>query len=119
RVGTGRVAQVQVVESQLLTRGDEAKVGAVCIHAFLPGVDDAVRRQISELARSAGGELDALVIDLRGNPGGEVNEALVIAELFVAEGILTRTRGRGQTILREERAHAKGTDRELQLVVLQ
>ena len=119
RLGTGRVAQVQVVESQLLSRDAGAKVGAICIHAFLPGVGDTVRRQLAELQRSAGGKLDALVIDLRGNPGGEVNEALVIAELFVAEGILTRTRGRGQTILREERAHAKGTNRNLPLVVLQ
>lgn len=114
-----QVAKMQVVESHSLDAADGAKVGMICVHAFLPGVGDQVRRQLEELRRSNGGRLDGLILDLRGNPGGEVNEALVIAELFVDHGILVRTRGRGGKILREERAHAKGTNRKLALVVLQ
>jgi carboxyl-terminal processing protease len=39
--------------------------------------------------------------------------------LFVAHGILTRTRGRGGRILREELAHDAGTDADTPLVVVQ
>jgi len=34
----------------------------------------------------ASGELDALVLDLRGNPGGVLQEAVLIAGLFIGEG---------------------------------
>jgi carboxyl-terminal processing protease len=97
----------------------EAKIGVITIHVFAPGVGDQVGRALHELHRAAGGQLEGLVLDLRGNPGGEVDEALIVAELFIAEGILTRTRGRGGKILREEKAHRRGTDKALPLAVLQ
>ena len=98
---------------------DAKKIGIICVHLFAPGVGDQVRIKLQELHRASGGGLDGLIIDLRGNPGGEVDEALIVAELFIAEGILTRTRGRGGKILREEKAHRRGTDSALTLAVLQ
>ena len=43
----------------------------------------------------------------------------MIADMFLAEGVLVRTRGRGGQILREERAHPDGSDCDMPLVVLQ
>jgi carboxyl-terminal processing protease len=60
-----------------------------------------------------------IILDLRGNPGGDVPEAVMIADMFIPEGVLVRTRGRGGQILREERAHPAGSDSALPLVVLQ
>jgi carboxyl-terminal processing protease len=126
--GVSIVSQVQprayAVEGKIW-RGEgegreaESKIGIICVHLFAPGVGDQVRLKLQELKRSAGGKLDGLVIDLRGNPGGEVDEALIVAELFVEDGILTRTRGRGGKILREEKAHRRGTDSKLPLAILQ
>ena len=112
------------VESRLWRPSDaksdqEAKIGVITIHVFAPGVGDQVGRALRELHRAAGGQLEGLVLDLRGNPGGEVDEALIVAELFIADGILTRTRGRGGKILREEHAHRRGTDERLPVAVLQ
>lgn len=125
-LAAARVDAVQTVQGQLLLPGAEAspsarakKIGWLRVHAFAPGVAERARVQLRELRRAAGGRLDGLVLDLRGNPGGEVQEALRIAEMFVADGVLVRTRGRGGTILTEERAHRAGTDTELRLVVLQ
>jgi len=100
--------------------GDERLVGCIHLRAFRHGVGESFKKRLAQLQRSAGSAgLAGLILDLRGNPGGEVDEALVVADLFVADGILTRTRGRGGRILREERAHEAGTDRTLPLVVLQ
>ncbi|MCA9710441.1 MAG: PDZ domain-containing protein, partial [Myxococcales bacterium] len=99
--------------------GEERKVALVELRAFRHGVGEAFKKRLAELRRSAGADLAGVVLDLRGNPGGEVDEALVVADLFVADGILTRTRGRGGRILREEKAHEAGTDRATPLVILQ
>jgi len=100
--------------------GREAKVALVELRAFRHGVGEKVKNKLARLRRAAGAAgLAGIVLDLRGNPGGEVDEALVLADLFVAKGILTRTRGRGGLILREELAHEAGTDTDTPLIVLQ
>lgn len=100
--------------------GRPARVARLRVRVFRRGVGDGVKRELARLRRAAGPDgLAAIILDLRGNPGGEVDEALVVADLFVADGILTRTRGRGGRILREERAHEAGTDTSTPLVVLQ
>ncbi len=100
--------------------GHPAHAAVIQIPVFRKGVGEAIKKRLAALRRAAGpGGLDAIVLDLRGNPGGDVDEALVVADLFIDAGILTRTRGRGGRILREERAHAAGTDTATALVVLQ
>jgi carboxyl-terminal processing protease len=95
------------------------KFAHVRVRAFRGGTADLVKRSLKELNRAAGDTLAGAVLDLRGNPGGDVPEAVMIADMFIAEGVLVRTRGRGGQILREERAHPAGSDIKLPLVVLQ
>lgn len=95
-------------------------IGSIEIHAFRSGTGELVKRELAKLRASASERgLAGLILDVRGNPGGEVDEAVLVADLFVEEGVLTRTRGRGGVILREELATAAGTDVETPLIVLQ
>ena len=111
--------RAEPVQGRLLNT-DGGKVAHLRIRAFVGGAGDRVKNKIAGLRRSAGKSgLKAIVLDLRANPGGRVDEALIVADLFVDDGILTRTRGRGGRILREEKAHKKGTDTATKLVILQ
>ena len=98
---------------------DGRKFAHMRVRAFRGGTAELVKRSLKDLRRAAGSQLAGVVLDLRGNPGGDVPEAVMIADMFVPEGVLVRTRGRGGQILREERAHPAGTDITLPLVVLQ
>lgn len=88
------------------------------IRRFGPGTGEQTKKALAAARRRHGRKLRGVILDLCSNPGGEVDEALVVADMFVRDGILTRTRGRGGAMLREEKAHAKGTDTKTQLVVL-
>lgn len=88
------------------------------ISRFGPGTGEQTQKALAAGRRRHGKKLRGVVLDLCSNPGGEVDEALVVADLFVADGVLTRTRGRGGSVLREEKAHARGTDAKTKLVVL-
>ena len=72
--------------------------------------------QLQEAAGEAG--LRGLVLDLRDNGGGLLDEAIRIVDLFVAEGAIVRTRGRRGVILDEARAHRVGTLDPIPMVVL-
>jgi carboxyl-terminal processing protease len=112
-------------DSKALVRGELIQqqgkaIALITIRSFRSGVAEQVDEQITELRRAAGkAGLTGIVLDLRGNPGGEVDEAVLIADAFIDDGILTRTRGRGGKILREEKATQAGTDTKTPLVVLQ
>jgi carboxyl-terminal processing protease len=45
-------------------------------------------------ASSAQGTPRAVVLDMRGNPGGLLNEALIAADLFLSQGVVVSLRGR-------------------------
>jgi carboxyl-terminal processing protease len=72
-------------------------------------VHDAIARLRRELGTGEGdksgkGGLRGLVLDLRDNGGGLLDEAVGIVDLFVDEGVIVRTRGRRGTLLDEARA---------------
>ena len=47
-----------------------------------------------EAQRQAGGQLGGIVLDLRGNPGGLLDQAVSLADLFIAKGPIIATVGR-------------------------
>lgn len=106
------------VTSRVIEHDGDA-IGVLAIHEFRSGTGERVKRALADLRDQAQNDLAGIILDLRGNPGGEVAEAVLVADLFIAEGVLVRTRGRGGVILREEFATAAGTDRDTPLMVLQ
>ncbi len=69
------------------------KLGVVALATFSPGAHAEVREAVEhELHAGARG----LVFDLRGNGGGLVEEAQLIASIFIPKGVIVTTRGRTQ-----------------------
>lgn len=107
-----------LVDGKLIEQ-DGQKFAHLRVRAFRSGTAELVKGRLKELRRASGTALAGVVLDLRGNPGGDVHEAVMIADMFIPTGVLVRTRGRGGHILREERAHPEGSDVDLPLAVLQ
>ena len=76
-------------------------------------------RDVSDVIRALKTDepLGGLVLDLRDNPGGLVDEAVRVADLWLADGTIVSTEGRHQPADREL-AHPKGTEPPYPLVVL-
>jgi carboxyl-terminal processing protease len=56
------------------------------------GMEDALKKGIEELGGAE--NLDGVVIDLRNNPGGLLNEAITVSDAFLEKGEIVSTRGR-------------------------
>lgn len=63
-------------------------------------------------------DIDGIILDLRNNPGGLLNQAVGLADLFIDEGIIVSQKGRHEHKNNEHRATAQGTINETPLVVL-
>ncbi|MFD0563410.1 S41 family peptidase [Kitasatospora saccharophila] len=110
--GTGPVRQLTLTRAELAAREVEADhpapgVARIAVHAFTEGVGDQVRAA----AAGAGG----VVLDLRGNSGGLVEEAVDTASVFLDGGPVASYQANGE---HRELTAAAGRSTAVPLVVL-
>jgi len=75
--------EIEVVESERL----EGDIGYVSLSEFSRGASVKLGDAIKAL--EAEGELKGLILDLRNNPGGLLDEAIFVGNQFIDEGMLT------------------------------
>jgi carboxyl-terminal processing protease len=84
---------VPVVESRMETAKDGRKIGHIALSSFTSGAHGEVRKAVDGvLAKGARG----IVLDLRDNGGGLLNEAVLISSIFVGDGTIVSTEGRNR-----------------------
>ncbi len=80
----------------------EGNQAVITLGSFRVGTAASFGEKLNDL-----GLIPGLVIDLRGNPGGSLDEAIGIAELFLDEGLVVRVRARAMAE-EEHRSHSGG-----------
>lgn len=86
---TRATIDLQPVTSQL-----DGKIGVISVNEFSTNVGRDVFENLQKLRAQAGGKLTGLILDLRGNPGGELDEAVALSDLFLTKGDIVSQRGR-------------------------
>ena len=84
------VIHIQVVKRRM----EPGNVGYVHLAEFTEQANAAVKRAVQSLKEQVGGKLRALVLDLRNNPGGLLDQAVAVSADFVAQGEIVATRAR-------------------------
>jgi carboxyl-terminal processing protease len=69
------------------------KVGYVRLAGFFPGAHGELRNEVESLY---GQGAEGIVLDLRGNGGGLLTEAVLVSSIFVPDGVIVSTHGRTQ-----------------------
>ena len=64
------------------------------------------------------GDIKGIVLDLRNNPGGLLDQAVSVSDVFLKEGTIVSMRGRGEQPSREFNAKDQRSDVAVSLVVL-
>jgi carboxyl-terminal processing protease len=83
---------------------NDPKVAYVRLTQFTPDCYDKMRAILEELLKEG---MQGLILDLRFNPGGRLDEAKEVVDLFVESGTIVVTKGRNRP---EEVAYAKPED---------
>lgn len=110
---TRAIIKIQSVESELLS----SKVGYVKIKNFQANTFTDLRSQLEALHKKSGG-LNGLVLDLRNNPGGLLDQAIKVSDTFLSDGTIVSTVGYGNKLRDENKARRYNTEPEYPIVVL-
>ena len=87
---TRAVIKVASVKSRVLAAG----YGYLRISRFQAHTGEDLRDAVSVLTERNGGTLEGLVLDLRNNPGGVLDQAVAVADAFLTGGLIVSTEGR-------------------------
>ncbi|MEL7199427.1 MAG: S41 family peptidase [Pseudomonadota bacterium] len=76
-------------------------IGVITVNEFSADVGADVYRAYDAIKTEATGRVAGLVLDLRSNPGGSLDEAVALSDLFLDKGRIVSQRGRarGETLL--------------------
>ena len=86
------VIELEPVTHELL----DGSIGHIMINEFSRDVGADVFASWEALNEEAGGRLSGLVLDMRSNPGGSLDEAVALSDLFLTEGRIVSQRGRNR-----------------------
>jgi carboxyl-terminal processing protease len=108
------VIPVRTVRYELL----EKNYGYIRISEFKEKTDGEFEKVMKGLEEEGKGALKGLVLDLRNNPGGLLDQAVKIADRFIDSGIIVSIDGRKEEAKQKWPAHSDGTLTRYPLVVL-
>ncbi len=86
---TREIIKIQVVKSALYN-----DVGYIRLSQFTEQTDSGLHDAMAKLKADSKGNLKAIVLDLRNNPGGLLDQAVAVANDFISQGEIVSTRAR-------------------------
>ncbi len=110
---TRAVIQIRSVRSRM-----EGNIGYLRITSFTEQADKGSIKAIAKFKKNAGDKLNGLVLDLRNNPGGLLDQSVKISDLFLDKGEIVSTRSRRPEDTQRFNAHTGDLINGLPIVVL-
>ncbi|MEE3330100.1 MAG: S41 family peptidase [Myxococcota bacterium] len=108
------VVQMASVTGELLETG----YGYLRIRQFQERTAQDLQDEIDALLEESATDLEGVVLDLRDNPGGLLDQAVQVSNLWLSEGLIVYTQGRDEAQRQDFRAFAVGTEGNYPIVVV-
>ena len=95
----------------------DGQIGYIRIASFQERTVDDVKKSLQEIEAKAR-PLKGIVIDMRNNPGGLLNQSIEVSDLFLKSGGIVSTRGRSKNMESRSLAKNDGDEPTCPIVVL-
>ena len=69
-------------------------VGYVRLTTFSETTTESMKNSIEKIKKETGGKFQGLILDLRNNPGGLLNQSISVTDTFLDDGEIVSTKGR-------------------------
>jgi carboxyl-terminal processing protease len=93
------------------------QIGYIRLSSFQEKTADDLRAVLTEMEEKAG-PLKGLLLDLRNNPGGLMDQAIKVSDQFLKSGVIVSTRGRLKFFQNRAKASNRGDEPACPIVIL-
>jgi len=83
-----------IIRVQSVRHRIEGNIGYLRVTSFTEQTTPGLQEAITEIEEQLGDKLEGFVLDLRNNPGGLLDQAISVTDLFLERGEIVSTRGR-------------------------
>jgi carboxyl-terminal processing protease len=104
------IIKVKSVRSQSLDDG--------VLYARIASFQESTNEELESLLSKHDGKIKGVILDLRDNPGGLLDQAVSVSDLFIESGIIVSTVGRDREKVEREFARKRGTYINFPMIVL-
>ncbi len=111
---TRDVVKIVSVDGRMLEPG----YAYVALRAFQESTAPDLEATLARLHSESGRSFEGLVLDLRSNPGGLLDQAVKVADFFLEDGLIVYTKGRVASQLQEFRASGDGGEPHYPIAIL-
>ena len=108
------VIPIRSVRHELL----EKNYGYIRVSQFQDKTDGEFDKHLKALEEESKGALKGLILDLRNNPGGLLDQAVKVSDRFLESGLIVSMEGRKEDQKMKFHAHSQGTISPYPLIVL-
>jgi carboxyl-terminal processing protease len=119
RAGAAKPIKMHIVRAIIQIESVHAKtVGKDILYIRVASFDKKVVEDVTKAIKKNRAMTKGIILDLRNNPGGLLDQAVGLVDLFVDNGIIVSQKGRRDSETKEYSAHASNTLTKVPLVVL-
>lgn len=119
RKGEGKPLNINIVRGNITIESVHAKrIGDDVLYVRVASFDKKVADDVAKEIKKVQASTKGIVLDLRNNPGGLLDQAVDLVDLFVDEGIIVSQKGRKKSDEKEYSASSSTTITSVPMVVL-
>ena len=86
---TRSIIKIRSVKSKIY----DDRIGYIRVSSFQERTADDLKKVLRDI-KAKNGVLEGIVLDFRNNPGGLLNQAVAVADVFLKSGVIVTTKGR-------------------------
>jgi len=119
REGESKPLSIHIIRDTIKIESVHTKsVGKDILYIRVSSFDQKVVKDVKKAIKKKKATTKGIILDLRNNPGGLLDQAVGLVDLFVDKGIIVSQKGRREVEKKEYSAHISNTITDVPLVVL-
>jgi carboxyl-terminal processing protease len=107
-----------VIKVQSVRYHAEGNIAYIRITSFNEQTDIGLRKAFTELNKKLNNKIDGVILDLRNDPGGLLDQAIAVSDAFLDQGEIVQTRGRDGRDIQRYNATRGDLARKKNIIVL-
>lgn len=112
---TRALINIESVQHDVLEQNGK-RIAYLKVKSFQSNTNEDVEAALKDIHSK--GKIDGLILDVRNNPGGLLNQAVDLADHFINKGTIVSTVGIGGSVFDSSEAHQPGTEPDYPIAVL-